>query len=261
MSSHENDEVEILKDQPGRQVIRIGRRIHRSTNWWTPAVHQLLGFLEMRGFPYSPRIVGFDEEGREVLTHIPGAAGVRSWPRVVPERGLKQVAAMLRRYHDAVDGFSPAPGAAWAWTDAPKRPGEIICHGDFGPWNVVWRGERAVGIIDWDFAGPGVPMHDVAYALDYCAPFRDDETAMHWMSYDEPPNRRRRIEIFAEEYGLDSTQGIVDQVIARQLLDIGRIRLLAERGLEPQATWVATGVLEQLEARAAWTDRHRRLFE
>ncbi|MFJ9104066.1 phosphotransferase [Streptomyces sp. NPDC102405] len=27
-------------------------------------------------------------------------------------------------------------------------PPEAICHGDFGPWNVVWKGHRPVGIID-----------------------------------------------------------------------------------------------------------------
>ncbi|MEU2390837.1 hypothetical protein [Streptomyces sp. NPDC007369] len=24
----------------------------------------------------------------------------------------------------------------------------MICHGDFGPWNVVWQGHQPVGIID-----------------------------------------------------------------------------------------------------------------
>jgi hypothetical protein len=35
----------------------------------------------------------------------------------------------------------------------------------------------------------------------------------------------------------------------------------AGRGLEPQATLVASGVLEELEARAVWSERHRALFE
>ncbi|WP_033432008.1 phosphotransferase [Saccharothrix syringae] len=30
--------------------------------------------------------------------------------------------------------------------------GEVACHGDFGPWNVVWRDGRPVGVLGWDYA-------------------------------------------------------------------------------------------------------------
>lgn len=70
----------------------------------------------------------------------------------------------------------------------------MICHGDFGPWNVVWQGHLPVGLIDWDFAHPAARLHDVAYALQYVAPFRDDAECLRWLHFPEPPNRRRRLE-------------------------------------------------------------------
>ncbi|MEU1710276.1 phosphotransferase [Streptomyces sp. NPDC005706] len=90
------------------------------------------------------------------------------------------------------------------------RGDDVVCHGDFGPWNVVWQGIEPVGIIDFDFARPAPRSHDVAYALQYVAPFRDDAECLR---YPAPPDRRARLEDFCSAYGLDSTAGIVDAVI------------------------------------------------
>ncbi|HEX3812852.1 MAG TPA: phosphotransferase [Mycobacteriales bacterium] len=261
MSDHMDDDAEVLKEQHGRRVIRVGDRVFRDTGWWTPAVHGLLRHLQTQGFRYAPHVYGTVAGGQEMLGFIPGESGAIGWSRVVPAAGLRQFGRMLRRYHDAVRGFQPPAGSVWAVTDQPLGDGEIICHGDFGPWNVVWRGDEAVGILDWDFAGPGRPVDDIAYALEYCAPFRDDASAMRWLGYTVPPDRRARIETFFQGYGTDVPPGIVDQVASRQLLDISRVELLASRGLEPQATWVSTGLVDELHRRARWTVENRDLFD
>ena len=43
----------VLKDEPGREVVRIGDRVYRPAGPWTPAVQALLRHLEGAGFPYS----------------------------------------------------------------------------------------------------------------------------------------------------------------------------------------------------------------
>jgi hypothetical protein len=48
-------------------------------------------------------------------------------------------------------------------------------------------------------------VFDVAYALEYVAPFRDDDTCRRWLAYPRPPDRRGRLELFARAYGLVST--------------------------------------------------------
>jgi aminoglycoside phosphotransferase len=255
------DRPRLLQDASGRPIVRVGDTVRRPVGPWTPAVHGLLRHLEASGFTLSPRVLGIDDEGREILTYIPGRSGPDGWAMIVTDRGLERLARLLRAYHDAVRSFCPPAGTAWAYTDQPLRDGEIICHGDFGSWNIVWRRRQPVGMIDWDHAGPGTTLDDIAYALEYAAPFRDDEMALRWLAYDRPPDRRGRIERFAKAYGLESTAGLVDQVIARQRMTIERVRVVAEQGVEPQVTWVRSGYLDQLESRAVWSERHRHLFE
>ena len=98
-------------------------------------------------------------------------------------------------------------------------------------------------------------------ALEYSAPFADDEECLKWRSFAKPPDRRRRIEIFAEAYGLADIGPVVGDVAAMQRTVAGFTRLLAQRGLQPQSSWVANGALDSQEQKARWTEDNRRLFE
>ncbi|MEV5705680.1 hypothetical protein [Actinoallomurus sp. NPDC052274] len=55
--------------------------------------------------------------------------------------------------------------------------------------------------------------------------------------------------------------GLVDAVIDVQREGIEQVRRLAERGCEPQAGWVADGLLDELTDRLDWSRAHRHLFE
>ena len=254
------DEV-VLQDTPHRRVVRLGDTVRRPVHPWTPAVHALLRHLEEVGFPYSPRVLGIDEEGREVLAYLDGESGPEGWAKVVDDAGLVAFARLLRRYHDAVAGFRPPAGLGWCTGEGGPGDDEVVCHGDFGPWNVVWRGETPVGLLDWDYARPARRLHDVAYALEYVAPFRDDAECLRWLRYPEPPDRRHRVEVFAAAYGLTSTAGLVDAVVDVQRSGIAQVRGLAERGCQPQARWVADGHLDDLARRVAWSLANRHLFD
>ena len=43
--------------------------------------------------------------------------------------------------------------------------GQLVRHGDFGPWNIVWDGVTPVGLLDFEYARPGDPLDDVAERL------------------------------------------------------------------------------------------------
>ena len=120
---------------------------------------------------------------------------------------------------------------------------------------MVWDGGRPVGLLDFDFAGPAPPLTDVACGLEYSVPFRDDEECLRWMAYPSPPDRRGRLEVFAEAYGLSETVGLVERVVARQRDGIGQVHRLAAAGRQPQARWVAEGYLEELTRRVAVSER------
>ncbi|MFD0782792.1 aminoglycoside phosphotransferase family protein [Micromonospora azadirachtae] len=222
-------------------------------------MHALLNHLRAVGFSYVPKPLAIVND-EEILEYIPGDSGPAGWARVVPEAGLRAFARLLRDYHQAVSGFTPPKGARWVLAEGAPEPGQVVCHGDFGPWNIVWDGLRPVGLVDFDMAEPGEPLDDIAYALEYVTPFRDDTQAVRWQSFTTPPNRYQRIEIFADEYGLPTVDGLVGAVIRRQRKTITSVRLLAERGLQPQRQWVADGFLDELAARADWTDQNRALF-
>lgn len=178
-----------LQDGP-RPVIRIGDTVHRPVQPWTPAVHALLRHLEAVGFPYSPRVPGHDDEGREVLTFIDGESGPAVRAKVVDDDGLAAFAHLPRAYHDACAGFVPPADTVWSTGVGAPAAGQVVRHGDFAPWNTVWDGGRPVGILDWDVARPAVPIHDIAYAMEYVAPFRDDEECVRRLRYPEPPDPR-----------------------------------------------------------------------
>ncbi|WP_460334687.1 aminoglycoside phosphotransferase family protein [Actinoallomurus acanthiterrae] len=251
----------VLQDAPYRRVVRVGDTVRRPTHAWTPAVHGLLRHLEDVGFPYSPRVLGIDPDDREILTYIDGESGPQGWAKVVDDAGLMAFACLLRHYHDAVAGFRPSEEVGWFTGETGLGDDEVICHGDFGPWNVVWRGERPVGILDWDYARPADRMYDLAYALQYVTPFRDDAECVRWLRYPEPPDRRHRLELFAATYGLTSTAGVIDAVIDVQRDGIEQVRRLAEQGHQPQARWVADGLLDEVAGRLAWSRANRHLFE
>ena len=252
---------EVLQDTAHRRIVRVGDTVRRPLHAWSATVHELLRYLESVDFPYSPRLLGIDEDGREVLSFIAGDSGPDGWDRVVDEAGLAAMARLLREYHDAVRGFRPGADAVWAARTGGPQPGELVCHGDFGPWNLVWQGTRPVGILDWDYAWPHPAIHDVAYALEYVAPFRDDDECLRWLRYPGPPDRRRRLEIFAGAYGLTSVDGLVDEVIAEQQLVVDRSHRLAAEGRQPQLAWQADGSLAKGAARVGWSRAHRHLFE
>ena len=254
----ESTSEEDLQATEHRRIVRVGDTVRRPAQWWTPAVQALLQHLRDVGFPYAPRPGGIDPQGREVVSYIPGESGAIGWYRIHSDQGLRRFATLLRDYHEAVRDFRPSPDLEWALR--PADPPEVLCHNDFGPWNLVYDGDEPVGILDWDFAAPGPCRNDIAYALEYAVPFRDDATARSWHHFAEVPDRRARLEVFADASGLTSTVGLVDDVIERQRLTMVHVEELAERGLEPQATWVRDGTLDKSRRFVAWAEEHRGVF-
>lgn len=149
-------------------VIRIRGTVHRRAAPWTPAVHELLRHLERVGFSGAARPMGMDEDGREVLTYIPGAI---AHPRVLDDAELAGVARLIREYHVKVASFQVPPHATWS-TDSqdPSATHELVCHNDLAPWNLVVGKRGELAFIDWDLAAPGRRLWDLALAACTCVP-------------------------------------------------------------------------------------------
>ncbi len=135
----------------------------------------------------------------------------------------------------------------------------LVCHGDFGPWNVVWDDDRPVGLLDWEYAVVAPRSHDLGYALNYAVPFRDDDNTLRWHHFSGVPDRRARVTSFTSAYGLDHTDGVVEAMLAAQRFTLGRVRALAAAGQPRQVEWLAKRWDEIDERQLAWCEQNRGL--
>jgi hypothetical protein len=239
-------------------VVRVGSTVRRTAGPWTPAVHALLRHLEESGFAEAPRVLGIDEQGREILTFIEGSTiGWTDWPPVMlGNSGLAQLGGLLRRYHDVVRGFQPPPSAVWRNPLAPKS-GELILHGDFSPFNTVWRSDRVVGVIDWDFAMPGMAVTDLAYLAWYSVPL--DQRAVE-RGFRTGPDRAARLRALCDAYGRYEPKKVVDATIEAIETERAQTAELATLGVEPWTRFAADGNLEAFDETAAWIRANRKLL-
>ena len=223
-------------------VYRVGNTVRRTTGTWTPAVHALLRHLEQAGFAHAPRVVGVDDEGREILSYIEGF--VPYAPDVPTEiwtdEALVGAATLVRRYHEAVRSFEPPTDAKWRICPGAPEGGEIVCHNDLAPWNTVYASHLPAAFIDWDFAAPGPALWDVAYAAWRFVPLYYDGVP----GANGDPDRgeyARRLRLFCDEYGLRDRAGLLTMIERRQQVAYDTVRVWGQAGIPGFAEMWATG--------------------
>ncbi len=199
------------------QVVRIGNTVHRVMGSWSSTVHDLLRYLEARGFNSSPRMLGIDEQGREVLTFIEGEVGNYPLPLYMwSDRVLTEAAQFLRRYHEAVEGYIPQSGAVWQFEYPDPHLREVICHNDFAPYNMVFVDQSPRAILDFDIAGPGPRVWDAAYAAYRFVPLiQPEDTELQRSGLADPMVQGRRLQLFCDAYGLARPREVLEMVEPR----------------------------------------------
>ena len=212
-------------------VERIGDTIRRPTGPWTPTIHALLRHLEAVGFAGAPRILGIDSSDREILSFLSGTVAMRPWPDVLrADRGVIALSRWLRRYHEAVRSFRPPPNARWYVPDVTWHPGNIVRHGDLGPWNSVWDGDDLVGLFDWDFAEPGDPLTDVAQLAWYAVPLTTN-ARLNDIGFDKLPDLRDRLRILCMANATSPRQ-VVSRLVELQAEEQRRVVEWGPQGVE-----------------------------
>lgn len=222
---------------------RVGLTVRRPTGPWSPAVHELLGYLADSGLDAVPRVLGTDERGREVLSHIPGH-GVQVDQETVSDALLADAVQWLRRFHDAVDGFRPAGTRPWRNNPGVLGPEEIVCHHDPGAYNWVVDDDRLVGMLDWDMAGPGRPVEDLAFMA---------WTAVPLFRAVAPADVARRLELMADCYAAADVDAatILDAVDARMTAATDKIEAGQRRGDSGMVNLADVGEPERTSQRLA----------
>ncbi|HEU0239643.1 MAG TPA: phosphotransferase [Micromonosporaceae bacterium] len=213
-------------------AVRIRDVVHKRAAPWTATVHALLRHLEQADVDGVPRALGFDEQGRQMLTYLPGEViGDREhWPAwVYADSTLVQVGHWMRRIHDVTAGFVPPTDERW-FTGRTMQPGWIVGHQDAAPYNAVMDGERLVGFFDWDTASPSPADDDLAFSallwVPLTAPDVGDESSPH-----DARDRSRRLHLLLDAYRYDGDRRAFGAAIVRRARrQAGVIRGMAEAG-------------------------------
>ncbi|MEV7326945.1 phosphotransferase [Micromonospora sp. NPDC093244] len=227
-------------------VVRVGDTVRRTPPADLEFVSALLRHLAARGADLAPRHLGVDERGRQMLGYVAGRVPWRDRedPAFFADPALVRLAELIRLLHDACAGTDLA-GAA-----------ETVCHRDLSPKNTVYRefpsGPLPVAFLDWDLAGPGRRIEDVAFAGWHWAPLGEGA---------DPAELGRRCRVLCDAYetgspGLDRSE-LVD-VMLHQIEGTWRgIEAGADRGEPALRRLRDAGVPDGVRRWQEWLHGHR----
>lgn len=226
-------------------VVRVGDTVRKPAGAQTADVEAFLSYLNDIGFAGAPRTLGRDERGRHVIEYIPGELAYEMPPIDLP--GLYRVGGLIREFHDISAGFVPRPDAQWDRVIPPDRT-DLICHHDLASWNLVCDGDRWV-FIDWDGAGPGSRLWDLAWAATSFVPLEPGG---------DPAVDAPRLRALGDGYGLTAEQRREFPPLigahSRAMFDL--LRESAETGRQPWARLYAEGHGNYWGPAADYADRH-----
>lgn len=165
---------------------------------WSSTIHKLLLYYHEQGFTKCPQFIGVEDE-HEVLTFLEGET--YDYPLVGPigsERALFSAAKILRQLHDASESFPKIHNMhEERWMFPAREPHEVICHGDYTPYNVALQGDTVVGVFDFDVSHPAPRIWDLAFSTYSWAPFKTDPGCKKGTINEQIPRAR----LFCDAYG------------------------------------------------------------
>lgn len=212
-------------------VVRIGNTVRRPVQSSSRFVARLLVRLAKAGFDGAPRFLGRDDRDRDVLSFIPGWVPAK-FQRFEKEQ-IHVAGQLLQRFH-----------AATANSDLVKE-GQVVCHRDPGPNNVVFQKGKPYAFIDFDLAAPGAPLDDIGYMVwTWCISSRPDRGPV--------AGQAEQICLLADAYGLGPSdrRGILQSVLKQQELNVHFWKTY--RAYKPGTVPIRA---EEIQRRIDWTER------
>jgi hypothetical protein len=235
-------------------AVLIGGVVHKRAAPWTPSVHALLRYLEQAGVDGVPRVFGFDEQGRQMLTYLPGEmiGGRDPWPAwAYADSTLVQVGQWMRRVHDATAAFTPPGDERW-FTGRVMQPGWIVGHQDAAPYNAVMDGDRLAGFFDWDIASPSPREEDLGFSALLWVPLTAPDAGGESGSHDGG-DRSRRLHLLLDAYRYDGDRRAFGAVIVKRARrQAGVIRRMADAG--DRAAIALLPIADRLDQSASYVE-------
>ncbi len=232
---------ELLRGGFVTEVVRVGDTVRRRPGRNAGFVRRLLESLERAGWDGAPRFRGVDEQGREILSFLPGHVPWQpaEQARARSDDSLAVAAELVRQLHDLTAGTCLAGGC------------EVVCHNDLSPKNTVYRdraGElRPVAFIDWDLAAPGQRIHDVAHVCWQYAGLGPQ--------IEDAAQACRQVRVICDGYGLADRAVVVDTILWWQDRCWGGIQARAAAGDPAMTRLHDSGATQQVCQEHDWVAR------
>lgn len=214
--------------------------VMRPLHSWSESVHKLLIHLRIAGFTEGPAFIGIDGN-KEIVSYVDG--DTYDYPLVDmigSDSALISAAKLLRHYHDTSALFVKEYDCReMAWMFPHREPVEVICHGDFTPYNVALRDDEVVGVFDFDVAHPAPRVWDLAFSTYTWAPFMTDPGCKRG----DLSEQTRRARLFCDSYGADEKhrKSLVSVAVERLEMVVSFMLEQADKGDVKFAQDVADG--------------------
>jgi aminoglycoside phosphotransferase (APT) family kinase protein len=240
-------------------IVRIGDTVRRPVRPFTATIQAYLAHLHRTGFTAAPVPLGIDEQGREVLSFVPGDVPREPLPaETADETVLVALAQLIRQLHEAAQGWVPPSDATWGGIPGsdtvPIGPvdgePELVSHRDYCPGNVVFRDGLPAALIDFDLARPTTRLYDIANALYWWVPLLDPR--------DRTPaftdlDASHRAAVFADAYEMTTQQRTELVPLATRMVHRFHLTARAAANIDPvfRRFW-EQGVKNRMPRAEAW---------
>ena len=184
------------------KIYKSNDLVIRPSNPWTQDVHNFLNYIIDEGAHFVPKPYGINENDEEMISFLPG--DVFNYPlpkKLLSDSMIICSAKLLSKYHKYSQSYISKLMGEEKWMLPTIYPIEVMCHGDFAPYNVTIINDQAVGIIDFDTLHPGTAMWDIAYAIYRWVPFTSSKNPDH---YDDLEEQIRKAKLFLDSYGIEA---------------------------------------------------------
>jgi hypothetical protein len=242
-------------------VVRIGRTVRRPVRPFTAGVQAYLAHVRSRGFLATPEPLGYDEQGREILSFVEGDVPLDPLPDYATgDQVLADLAVLIRGLHRAAADFVAPPGAVWGAIPGVVPSGvvrlfthpELVSHQDYCPGNVVFRQGRPAAFIDFDLARPTTRVADLVNALFWWAPLVDPVDRPASLTDVDVP---ARVRVFADAYGMSREMRSQIVPIAARRTRNSTLTMEAAAAVDPVfRRWWDEGVKDRMPRAELWLD-------
>lgn len=207
------------------KIFKQADTVVRPANQWTKDVHEFLRYMKSQGSQIVPTPIKLTDS-EEIVSYMEGEVYNEPLPSVFfTEELLISAAKLLRDFHTVGADYISRLTGEESWMLSSNERVEVMCHGDFAPYNVTVTAGSANGLFDFDTLHPGSRMEDIAYAVYRWVPFYPEQQMSEEVMLD-------RLRLFIDTYSLTDSERkqLPEAMITRleQLTDF--MRSEAEKG-------------------------------